>query len=102
MVEAVKNAAHDSRHEKASYYCLAYETLRGKLGHTDAMFRSLLLPLFGDKDQEKILDIVAKVEKAHQRQLPPSLPQRPSYMPYSTVRCYGCNRLGIFVLIVIR
>ena len=49
--------------KKEGYFRLVYETLRGKLDQPNQMFRSFLLPLLGDKDHEKILGIVAKVEK---------------------------------------
>ena len=63
LLEALKNTACDVRHEKGGYFRLVYETLRGKLDQPNQMFRSFLLPLLGDKDHEKILGIVAKVEK---------------------------------------
>ena len=66
LLEAIKNAAHDSKNEEANYYRLTCETLRSKLHScSDAQFREYLLPLLGDKDQEKILDITAKVEKSN-------------------------------------
>ena len=62
LLEAIKNATHDSKNEKANYYRLTYETLRSKLHScSDAQFR----PLLGYKDQEKILDIMAKVENSN-------------------------------------
>lgn len=64
LLEAIENAAQDSKHEKANDYRLTYETLRLKLhGSSDAQFRDFLLPLLGDKDQERIFDIVAKSRK---------------------------------------
>ena len=45
----LKNTARDVRHEKEGYFRLAYETLRGKLDQPN--------------HHEKILGIVAKVEK---------------------------------------
>ena len=54
LVEALKNAASDVKNEQAGYYKLAYETLRGKISEPDEIFRNYLLPLLGDKDQEKI------------------------------------------------
>ena len=50
------NASHDAHHDKAGYYRLTLETLRGKMNQTDEQFRNFLLPLLGDKDQEKILE----------------------------------------------
>lgn len=54
LVESLKNAAHDTKHEKARYFALVYETLRGKLDQSDKQFRDLLLPLLGDKDIERV------------------------------------------------
>ena len=43
------------------YYRLTFETLRGKADDPNDQFRNFLLPLLGDKDQEKVLEVVAKV-----------------------------------------
>ena len=96
LLEALKNTACDIRHEKEGYFRLVYETLRGKLDQPNQMFRSFLLPLLGDKDHEKILGIVAKVEKNNRRQLLPmplSHARRPSAQ-HSNVRCYNCGKFG--------
>lgn len=45
----------------------AFETLRGKINELNDQFRNFLLPLLGDKDQEKVLDVVAKFEKNNRR-----------------------------------
>ena len=75
LVEALMHASHDTKHDKANYFRLVYETLRGKLDQPDAQFRALLLPLLGDKDYEKVLDVVAKTEKRTARANNRSLPQ---------------------------
>lgn len=96
LLEALKNTARDVRHEKEGYFRLANETLRGKLDQPNQMFRNFLLPLLGDKDHEKILGIVAKVEKNNRRQLLPmplSHARRPSAQ-HSNVRCYNCGKFG--------
>ena len=96
LLEALKNTARDVRHEKEGYFRLVYETLRGKLDQPNQMFRSFLLSLLGDKDHEKILGIVAKVEKNNRRQLlsmPMSHARRPSAQQ-SNVRCYNCEKFG--------
>ena len=60
-------------------------------------FRNFLLPLLGDKDQEKVLEVVAKVQKNNRRK---SVRQnsgpgrRAIAAPYMGVRCYYCNRPG--------
>ena len=69
LVDALKNAAHDSKHEKEAYYRLVFETLRGKLDQPSDQFRNFIFPLLCDKDHEKVLDVVAKVEKSNLRQI---------------------------------
>jgi hypothetical protein len=97
LLEAIKNSAKDTNHEKANYYRLTYETLRSKINTSDEQFRELLLPLLGDKDHERILDIVAKVEKNYRRrQRDGNGPRRASAnSPYGrSVRCFYCNKMG--------
>lgn len=69
LLEALKNTAHDVRHEKDGYYRLEYETLRGKLELPNNTFRNFLS---GDKDRERILEVVAKVEKTNRRHFQPT------------------------------
>ena len=42
LVDALKNAAHDSKHEKGAYYRLVFETLRGKLDQPSDQFRRVI------------------------------------------------------------
>jgi len=58
LLEALKNAAQDTMHEKAGYYKFVFETLRGKINEPNEQFRNFLLPLLRDKDQEKVLEVV--------------------------------------------
>ena len=95
LVEALKNAAQDAKHEKAGFYKFAFETLRGKINEPNEQFRNFLLPLLGDKDQEKVLDVVAKVEKNNrhrQTRQNPGGERKAGAAPYSGVRCFYCNR----------
>lgn len=101
LVEALMHASHDTKHDKANYFRLVYETLRGKLDQPDAQFRALLLPLLGDKDYEKVLDVVAKTEKRTARANNRSLPQDSEPRRWSPYRvnqssCFFCGRLGHF------
>ena len=98
MLEALKNAAQDAKHEKAGYYKYTFETLREKVALPNDQFRNFLLPLWGDKDQERVLDVIAKVEKNNRRN-----PVRQDFRAagravsapyYRPLRCYYCNRLG--------
>lgn len=98
LLEAIKDAAHDAKNEKANYYRLTCESLRSKLhGCSDAQFREYLLPLLGDKDQKKILDIMSKVNKHNQKRLDrgSSRPRRDGPpAPYRSVHCFYCQRFG--------
>ena len=98
LLEAIEDAAHDGKSEKANYYRLTCETLRSKLhACSNVQFRKYLLPLLGDKDQEKILDIMTKVDK-HNRKRQDRGSSRPrrdeAPAPYWSVRCYYCQRFG--------
>ena len=97
-LEAIKDAAHDGRSEKANYYRLTCETLRSKLhGCSDAQFCDYRLPLQRDKDQEKIFDIMAKVEKLNRKRQDESSsrPRRDAAPgPYKSLRCYYCSKFG--------
>jgi len=92
LLEAIKHAAHDGKSEKANYYRLTCETLRSKLhACSHVQFHEYLLPLLGDKDQEKILDIMIKVDK-HNRKCQDRGSSRPGRdeapAPYTSVHCY--------------
>ena len=67
LLEALKNAAQDTKHEKAGYSRLTFETLRGKVDEPNDQLRNFLLPLVGNKDQEKVIEVVTKVEKNNHR-----------------------------------
>lgn len=99
LVEGLKNAAHDVHHDKEGYYRLVYETLRGKLELPNDQFRNFIFPLLGDKDHEKVLDVISKV-KTNQRQFGKKSTSeghgiRTNYLSsVSSLRCYYCNKLG--------
>ena len=97
LLETLQNAAQDTKHGKVGYCRLAFETLCGKADEPNDQFRNFLLPLLGDKGQEKVLEVVAKVERNNRRK---SVRQnsgpgrRAIAAPYMGVRCYCCNRPG--------
>jgi hypothetical protein len=100
LTDALKNAAHDTKHPKEGYYRLVFETLRAKLDQPAVQFRNPILPLLGDKDHERVLDMVAKVEKNNQRQMakkPSSSPDGATRKrPDQEARCFYCNKTGHF------
>ena len=58
----LKIVALESKHPKAGYFSAVFRALREKMSCPDDSFKKYLLALLGDKDQEKVLDRVAKVE----------------------------------------
>jgi hypothetical protein len=57
----------DLKHDKSAYYLATYDTMRDKIGESSQYFRDLLLALLCDKDQERVLDRVSKVDKRYSR-----------------------------------
>ena len=100
LVDALKNAAHDSNHEKETYYRLVFDTLRGKLDQPSDQFCNFIFPLLGDKGHEKVLDVVAKVKKSNLRQIQKSsgaggVSKNRSYLSSRLPRrCFYCNKPG--------
>lgn len=98
LLVAIKDAAQDGKNKKWNYYQLTCETLHSRLhGCSDAQVHEYLLPLLGNKDLEKILDIVTKVDKHNRKRQDrgSSRPQRDEApVPCRSVRCYYCQRFG--------
>ena len=63
LLDSLRETARDAKHGKSQYYRAAYLALRDKMGESTAYFRELLLALVGDKDQEKVLERVSRVDK---------------------------------------
>ena len=61
MFELPQNTSHDNRHHMEGFYKVAYQTARERMDLPKDQFWSLLLRLIGDKDHEKVLDIISKV-----------------------------------------
>lgn len=73
---------------------MAYEIMRGKLDRSNQQFREFLMPLLGDKDHEKVLDVVTKVEKRHARanqRSTATASARRRVLPNTTLRCFYCG-----------
>ena len=60
MFELLQNKSHDNKHQMEGFYKVAYQTARERMDFPKDQFRSLLLRLIGDKDHEKVLDIVLR------------------------------------------
>ena len=64
LVESLEYTAKSTAHEKASYYQVVLLSLKEKLSTPVDKFRSYFLSLLGDRDYEKVLTTMAKVDKA--------------------------------------
>ena len=63
ILETLQNTSRDNQDEKREFYRLMYQTARAKVDLPKEHFRALVLRLLGDKDQAKVYEAVAKVEK---------------------------------------
>ena len=63
MLEILHNKATVGNHDKKKYYRLVYQTVREKVDSSKDHFKDLVMRLLGDKDHERVLDIVCKVER---------------------------------------
>ncbi|KAL9977105.1 hypothetical protein ACROYT_G014476 [Oculina patagonica] len=60
----LKVVALETKHPKANFYSTVFQALREKMGGSDEQFKRYVLALLGDKDQEKVLGAMTKVDKA--------------------------------------
>ena len=104
MVEELANVSLQVKDKKADYYATVYSTLQERISKSAEQFKSYVLSLLGDREYEKVVESLAKVDKAFNQDttsspgplvvpqspqgfLPPSfpreLPSPPSYpSPY--------------------
>jgi len=98
MLETLHNKAADGNHDRKKYYRLVYQTAREKVDSSKDHFKDLVMRLLGDKDHEKVLDIVCKVEKSNRKRSRPEREDRGAGVARSSrpfnMRCYFCNRRG--------
>lgn len=100
MCDTLQQTAHDKTHTKENYYKLVFQTLRTKTDLPSLQFQNVLLRLVGDKDHQRIIDIVAKADKQFARSnlqqndvrfTPMGRRQRPSS---SVLKCFYCQQPG--------
>ena len=104
LLDSLRETAREAKHAKSQYYRAAYLTLRDKMGEPTAYFRELLLALIGDKDQEKVLDRMSRVDKRYSRKAQEEFPLPvkksrgpfPAGTPMARQTCYYCRLPGHF------
>lgn len=63
MLEILYNKVVDCNYDRKNYYWFVYQLVREKMELLKDYFKDFVVCLLGDKDYERVLDIVFKVEK---------------------------------------
>ena len=72
LIENLKSVAIQRRDKKADYYSTVHVKLLERISKPAELFNSYVLSLLADRDYEKIIDAVAKVDKAFSNDTPSS------------------------------
>ena len=64
MVEQLANVSLQVKDKKADYYATVYSTLQERSSKPEEQFKSYVLSLLGDREYEKVVESLAKVDKA--------------------------------------
>ena len=64
LLLGLKLVARETKHSKASYYATVLEAMREKLSSPDDQIKKYVSLLLGDKDYERVMEAMAKVDKA--------------------------------------
>ena len=107
MLESLQHTAQDTKHERQNFYSLVYQTVRGKMDVPHDQLKSFILRLLGDKDHEKVFDVVAKVEKHYHRNSRGGSTLNPydrghrvrgsgESVDNRSVGCFYCGKIGHF------
>ncbi|KAK3705581.1 hypothetical protein QZH41_008451 [Actinostola sp. cb2023] len=95
----LKMVAKEDKHPKSGFFEAVLRALREKTSGTDEQFKQYLEVLWGDKDHEKVLETMAKVDKAMRLSLPRATRGYSSYrgrgrVDRALVQCYYCRQFG--------
>ena len=93
----LKMVAKETNHPMAGFFFdAAFRSLREKSVTPDVQFRKYLEVILGDKDQEKVLDMMSKVDKSMRLSTPGfnRVPGRGRGHSFRSVQCYHCLRFG--------
>ena len=93
--------AKEKKHAKAGFYEAVLRAMRDKSTAEDEQFKKYLEVLIGDKDQEKVFDLISKVDKAAAKRKNTDnsgFPKRARggyrFSRRSGVQCFKCGRYG--------
>ena len=71
LVEHLKNVAQQIKDKKADYFATVYATLQERIHTSPEQFRLYVLSLLGDRDYDKVVESIAKVDKAFCKDITP-------------------------------
>ena len=91
----LKIVAKESNHPKSGFFNAVLQAMKDKIRVPDSQFQQYLQVLLGDKDHEKVLDSIAKVDKAMRVAAPrPFAARGRGRGGRASVRCFACNQFG--------
>ena len=91
----LKIVAKETNHPKSGFFNAVLQAMQDKIRVPDVQFQQYLQALLGDKDHEKVLDSMAKVEKAMRVAAPrPFRARGRARGGRASVRCFSCNQVG--------
>ena len=64
MADSLASDAKQHSHPKASFLCIASQTMRGYLDNDPKQFQAYLLALFAEKEDTQVPDRISKVDKS--------------------------------------
>lgn len=107
MLESLQHTAQGTKYERQNLYRQVYQTVRGKTDVPHDQLKSLILRFLGDKDHEKVFDVVAKVEKRYRRNSSGGSTLNPydgghrvcssrGSVDNRSVGCFYCGKIGHF------
>ena len=69
MAESLRNVALQVKDKKADYYASVYAILQERISKPTEQFKNYVLSLLGDRDKEKIMEAVNKVDKSYTKRM---------------------------------
>jgi len=88
----LKTVAKESNNPKSRFFNAVLQAMKDKIGLPDSQFQQYLQVLLGDKDHEKVLDSIAKVDKAMRVAVPRPIWSLSELLPLSADRESGKER----------
>lgn len=80
---------------KSGFFNAVLQAIKDKVRVPDSQFQQYLQVLLGDEDHEKVLDSIAKVDKAMQVAAPRPIAARGRGRgDRASVTCFACNQFG--------